>query len=167
VNEPAVFDPLAIIGTLNRHGVRFVVIGGIAAGVQGVVWATADLDVCYARSGANVERLAEALAELAAEPAEAPPDDTITLDARTLRNGDWWTLTTKFGRLDCLGEPAPGISYETIAKGARVIRGSETYQVAAFEDLLTMKRAANRPKDVGQIELLRAAIEESRDRQRD
>jgi len=164
VNAPAAFDPLAIIGTLNRHGVRFVVIGGIAAGVQGVVWATADLDVCYARSRANLERLAAALAELEAEPAEAPDGVVVHLDARTLRNGDWWTLTTRFGRLDCLGEPAPGITYETIAERARTIRASETYQVAAFEDLLAMKRAANRPKDIGHIELLRAAIEEARER---
>jgi hypothetical protein len=161
VTEPPVFDPLQLIATLNRHGVRFVVIGGIAAGVQGVVWATADLDVCYARSGANLQRLAAALADLEAAPAEPADGVTVHLDARALRNDDWWTLMTRFGRLDCVGEPAPGITYETLAERARTIRASQTYHVAAFEDLLAMKRAANRPKDIGQIELLRAAIEEA------
>jgi hypothetical protein len=162
VTEAADFDPLAIIATLNRHDVRFVVIGGIAAGVQGVVWATADLDICYDRSRTNVERLAEALAELDAESADSPAGVTARLDARALRNGDWWTLMTRFGRFDCLREPAPGLTYEMLLKSARTIRASQTYQVAGFEDLLAMKRAANRPKDIGQIELLRAAIEEAR-----
>ena len=47
MNERVVgpFDPLAIIGVLNAHGVRFIVIGGIAAGVQGAMWATTDLDI--------------------------------------------------------------------------------------------------------------------------
>jgi len=161
MTEPAVFDPLAIIATLNRHGVRFVVIGGIAAGVQGVVWMTADLDICYARSRANLERLAVALADLGAQPVEATADLVVHLDARSLAHGDWWTLSTRFGRLDCLGEPAPGMTYETISERARTIDASETYEVAAFEDLLVMKRAAGRPKDVGHIELLRAAIEEA------
>jgi hypothetical protein len=52
------------------------------------------------------------------------------------------------------------MTYETIAERARTIDASATYKVAAFEDLITMKRAANRPTDVGHIELLRAAIEE-------
>jgi hypothetical protein len=50
MNQPAVdaFDPLAIIGVLNRHQVSFAVIRGIAAGVQGAIRATTDLDIAYA-----------------------------------------------------------------------------------------------------------------------
>lgn len=43
----AAFDPTAIIAVLLDHDVRFVVVGGFAAGVQGAMYATTDLDVCY------------------------------------------------------------------------------------------------------------------------
>jgi hypothetical protein len=51
------FDPIAIIRVLNEHQVRFVVIGGIAAGVQGAEWLTTDLDVVRSRtSGSEAAR---------------------------------------------------------------------------------------------------------------
>ena len=162
MTRPAVFDPEGIIAILNRHRVRYVVVGGIAAGVQGAVWATADLDICYARTRANLDRLAGALRDLEAAPDPLPEGVTVRLDAAALGHGDLWTLATRLGRLDCLGEPAPGLGYDTLAERGRTIRGSsETYVVASFDDLIEMKRAAGRPKDLAQIELLRAAREET------
>jgi len=158
------FDPLGMIEVLNRHGVRYVVIGGIAAGVQGVAWATRDLDICHARSRANLRRLAAALEELVARPVELPEGVAVRLDAGMLAARDRWTLTSRLGRLDCLGEPAPGLTFETLAERGRTFQGSQTYVVASLEDLITMKGAAGRPRDVAQIEMLRAAIDEARAR---
>lgn len=163
MTQPAIdaFDPLAIIRILNEHGVRYVVIGGIAAGVQGVIWATTDLDIAYARERDDHDRLAGALAELAAVPVDLPDGVRVSLDARALAAGTNWTLMTKHGRFDLLGEPGGGLGYATLAPRARVIRGEQTYAVASIEDLITMKTAAGRPKDIGQVELLRAAAEEA------
>ncbi|HEY8767862.1 MAG TPA: hypothetical protein VIP09_11470 [Dehalococcoidia bacterium] len=154
------FDPLALIRVLNEHAVRFVVIGGIAAGVQGAIWATTDLDITYARGRDDHKRLAAALTALEAEPVDLPPGVTVHLNARSLAAGDIWTLMTRYGRLDLLGEPAPGINYTFLAKRARTIHGQQTYQVATIDDLIAMKRAAGRSKDLAQIELLRATAEE-------
>jgi hypothetical protein len=154
------FDPLAIIAALNERRVRFVVVGGIAAGVQGAIWATTDLDVVYARSRDDHERLAAALADLDAEPIDLAPGVRVTLDARALSAGEIWTLMTRFGRLDLLGEPAPGMTYENLARRSRTIRGEHEYAVASVDDLITMKRAAGRPKDLAQIDQLRALREE-------
>lgn len=155
------FDPQALIAALNRHGVRYVVIGGIAGGVQGAVWATTDLDICYARGPSDHERLAAALAELKARPVDLPSGLRVRLDARALRRGETWTLLTDFGRLDLMGEPAPGLDYETLSATARSFVGQhETYLVASLEDLITMKRAAGRAKDRAHIELIQAVREE-------
>lgn len=67
---------------------------------------------------------------------------------------------TRYGRLDLLGEPAPGTDYVFLARRARTIHGEQTYQVASIDDLIAMKRAAGRTKDLAQIELLRATAEE-------
>jgi hypothetical protein len=155
------FDPLAIIEVLNRHGVPFLVIGGIAAGVQGAMWATFDLDITYGRSRADLRKLAAALAELEATPIGLAVGVQIHLDERGLVRGDTWTLTTRHGRLDLLAEPAPGLRYETLALRARTIEGEQTYRVAGIADLIAMKRVANRPQDEGHIRLLRAAWEAS------
>jgi hypothetical protein len=162
MTRPAVdaFDPLAIIRVLNEHQVRFVVIGGIAAGVQGAIWATADLHIAYARDRENHERLAAALAELEAEPVELPAGVHVALDVRSLAAGTNWTLMTRFGRLDLLGEPGGGLDYAKLAPRARLIQGEQTYKVASIEDLISMKTAAGRARDIGQVELLRLTAEE-------
>jgi hypothetical protein len=160
-NRPAAFDPLAIIEILNRHGVSFVVIGGIAAGVQGAMWTTFDLDVVYSRDRGGLRKLAAALNELDARLIDLGAGVTVRLDEQSLRHGDIWTLATRHGRLDLLGEPAPGLRYETLAPRARTIEGRATYRVASIADLIAMKRFAGRPRDEGQIELLRAVWEAS------
>ena len=65
-------DPAAIIGVLNYCGVRFVVIGGIAAQLHDLaVPATIDIDVTPARDNKNLQRLAKAFDELEAGLATA------------------------------------------------------------------------------------------------
>lgn len=52
-------DPGTIVRVLNKHGVRYVVIGGIAAEIHDLpVPTTVDLDVTPARDRKNLERLA-------------------------------------------------------------------------------------------------------------
>ncbi len=55
------FDRL--LPTLVRGGVEFILIGGVAGIVHGSARATYDVDVVYARDGANLRRLAETLKE--------------------------------------------------------------------------------------------------------
>lgn len=153
------FDPIGLIRELNEHRVAFVVIGGYAAGVQGATWVTIDLDIVYSRDRPNLARLATALQALEAEPVGLPVGVTVTLDARALAAGDLWTLSTRLGRLDLMSEPAAGLTYRTLLTGARLIHGKETYRVASIADLVTMKRAAGRPKDIGHLEMLQTVAE--------
>jgi len=58
-------DAAAVVRVLNRHAVRYVIIGGIAAQVRDLpVPATVDIDVTPSRDRANLQRLASALEEL-------------------------------------------------------------------------------------------------------
>ena len=60
------FQPAEIIAALERHAVRYVVIGGLAATLHGSPVMTTDADICPAREGDDLERLARALVELRA-----------------------------------------------------------------------------------------------------
>jgi hypothetical protein len=60
-------DIAAVVRTLNAHGVRYVVIGGVAAMVHSLpLPATVDIDVTPSRDSKNLERLAEAFDDLEA-----------------------------------------------------------------------------------------------------
>ena len=102
----APFDPVTALRTLLEHDVRFVLIGGFAGALRGSPVITGDLDICYARDDANLERLAETLRSLEARLRGAPPDVPFLLDARTLRAGDHFTFSTSVGPLDILGTPS-------------------------------------------------------------
>ena len=52
-------DFVAILETLRRHRVQFVLVGGVAAVVEGAPVATFDVDVVHDRTEQNIRRLAE------------------------------------------------------------------------------------------------------------
>ncbi len=94
------FDPDTILRTLDAHGVRFVVMGGLAGNFRGTADVTNDLDVCYARDAENLERLAAALEELDARSRglACPTMSPFAVDALALRHGDTFTFVTSAGR---------------------------------------------------------------------
>jgi transcriptional regulator with XRE-family HTH domain len=142
-----------LLGALVRHGVDFVVIGGVAGWIHGSAYPTYDLDVAYARDRGNLERLAAALVDVRARWRGGPPDLPIQLDAAMLRNGANFTFDTQFGHFDVLGELSGVRDYEELRREARI----ESYEgldirVASIDHLIAMKRAANRVKDRLMIE---------------
>lgn len=159
------FDPFRTIEVLQRHGVRFVIIGGIAGRLWGSPTMTNDLDICYDRAPANLERLAAALVELGARLRGVDEDLPFRLDARTLANGQNFTFTTAFGALAVLGLPAGVKDFDELAVNAATFDLGERLLVPVcdLDDLIRMKRAAGRPKDRIELEVL-SAVREEQDR---
>jgi predicted nucleotidyltransferase len=156
------FDPLRALRVLTDHGVRFVVIGGIAGATHGSPSVTQDLDVCPERSSDNLARLAEALRSIHARLRGADEDVAFILDARTLAAGDHFTFATDAGDVDCLGVPAGTLGYDDLAAAAiEVDLDGLTVKVAAIDDLIRMKRAAGRPRDLAELEILGALRDEA------
>lgn len=161
------FEPLRVLRTLDEFGVRFVVIGGIAASAHGSASITQDLDVCYARDPGNLSRLADALRHLDARLRGAPDDLPFRLDAKTLQMGDAFTFSTSAGALDCLGTPAGVSGFDELDRNAVAYDlDGLTVRIASLADLMRMKRAAGRPKDLIELEnlgALRDVLEERND----
>lgn len=163
------FDPYPIFEALLRHKVRFVVIGGIAAQLRGAPVTTFDVDICCERTDENLERLASALRELEARlrgPA-VPEDLPFRLDAPTLKAGDAFTFATRHGPLDVLGLPGGSEGYEAmVATSSTVSVDDLSFRIASIDDLIAMKRRADRPKDRAMVEEL-AALRERLDERGD
>jgi predicted nucleotidyltransferase len=159
--QPPAFSPLAAITALERHGVRYVVIGAIAGRLLGSPTITRDLDICYARDDVNLEALASALQELHARLRGVEENVPFILDARTLRAGDSFTFETEAGDLDILGTPTGTRGYDELIRTAEELElDGLRVKVASIDALIQMKRAAGRPKDLIELEVLAALREE-------
>jgi len=160
LSEPA-FDPIAGLRALVEHGVRFVLIGGYAAALRGSPMMTGDVDVCPARDGRNLDRLAEALRSLHARLRGAPADVPFLLDSRTLEAGDHFTFATDAGPIDCLATPAGTDGFVDLdASATDEDLDGLVVRVASLDDLIRMKRAAARPQDRIAVEWLSAIRDE-------
>jgi hypothetical protein len=72
------YDPLRLLRVLDEHDVDFVVIGGVAARLQGAPILTQDVDVTPAIDDENLERLARASRTVWTSPSK--PGSSLPLD---------------------------------------------------------------------------------------
>jgi predicted nucleotidyltransferase len=156
-----VTDFRGLLRALSGAGVEYVLVGGVAATAHGSSRLTLDVDLVYRRSPDNMERLVDALVPLHPYLRGARPGLPFRWDARTLRQGLNFTLTTDLGDIDLLGEIVGGGSYENLAARTMVIRvfGIEC-RCLDLDTLIQVKRAAGRPKDLEVIAELEAIREE-------
>jgi hypothetical protein len=157
------FRPGEILAVLERHGVEFVVIGGLAAALHGSPFVTTDIDVTPRRARKNLERLSAALEELDARirtevvPAGLPFEH----DGNSLSGVSLLNLTTRFGDLDISIEPVGTSGYEDLARDARPFElGGVRVMVASLADVVRSKEAAGREKDRIALPTLRRLLEE-------
>jgi hypothetical protein len=154
-----VTDFRALIHTLADAHVDVILVGGVAATVHGSARLTRDVDVVYSRTDENLARLVDALAPLAPYLRGAPPGLPFRWDAETLRRGLNFTLTTRAGDLDLLGEVTGGGGFNDLREHATAVRLFDRDVLCLDLDaLIRIKRAAGRPKDleaVAELEALR------------
>lgn len=155
-----------ILTRLVKSKVRFVVIGGVAATIQGSARFTNDLDICYDPSPDNVERLLTLLRSWHAYLRGVEPGLPFLLDARAFRTTPVMTLTTDVGDIDVL-DVVPGVgSFDDVLRASEFAQvGEVRFHSLGLEGLIASKRAVRRPKDVEQLveyEALLALREERR-----
>ena len=110
-------DFAALLATLARNEVEFIVVGAAAAIAHGSPQLTQNLEIVYERSDANLDRLVAALAEYKPSLRGAPPVPFIW-NRSTLSRGLNFALSTSIGDLDLLGEMTGGGSYRDLEAGA-------------------------------------------------
>lgn len=164
------FDPQRALETLARHGVDFVVIGGLAGVLHGSPATTNDADIVPRRDHDNLDRLAAALRELhALIRTDAVPEGlSFDCSADFLDHVELVNLQTDAGDLDVTHRPAGSAGYDELAVNAVVYPvGAFDIKVASLDDVIRSKRVANRDKDRLTLPILEALRDEIDARSRD
>jgi hypothetical protein len=94
-------DFLAAIRTLTEYAVDFIVVGGIAAVLEGAPISTFDLDIVHFREVENVQRLLKALEAMGA-CYRLQPERRISPQSSHLLSAGHQLLITRYGPLDLL-----------------------------------------------------------------
>jgi hypothetical protein len=149
-----VFDAQEILRVLAVHQVDFLVVGAVAVQAHGYIRSTLDLDIVARPSVLNLSRLAEALADLEAEPRKTRAQMRLA-DPRWLKRAPVVPLVTRAGWFDVLNVESTGRPYDELLAGALIIelRGLKV-AVVGLRDLIRMKKATGRPQDLADIEAL-------------
>jgi hypothetical protein len=161
------YDAGAIVSAFQRHGVRFVVIGGVAAIAHGSPLPTQDFDVTPDRRSDNLEALAAALVDLGAKLRTPQGPVAFPIAAKMLAGNTAWTLSTTAGALDLCFEPAGTGGYDDLRRGALELDlgSGRPAPVASLLDVIRSKETANREKDRAQLPALRQTLEVIRERE--
>jgi predicted nucleotidyltransferase len=150
---------LELLRALERHSVEHVIVGGVAAILEGAPMTTLDLDVVYRGDDVNVERLHAALVELDAVYRD-PGGRRIEPTPDRLRANRVNLLETRLGLLDVLQEVGAGWSYEDVLRRSHVLEVEELrVRVIDLADNIATKEAAGREKDRAMLPLLRRTLE--------
>jgi hypothetical protein len=153
----------ALLESLSRNEVAFVLVGGVAATLHGSARVTFDLDIVYDRNAANLDRIVTALRPFAPYLRGAPAGLPFRFDTETLKRGLNFTLTTTEGSIDLLGEVSGIGDYDAARRRCdEATMFGSTYYFLDLDALIVAKRAAGRPKDFEALAELEAIREERR-----
>jgi predicted nucleotidyltransferase len=142
-----------LLEDLNEAGVRYVLIGGIALIRHGVVRATRDVDAVFDPDPANVARIQELVARWNATRPDGSPLPEGKIDPERSSH-----LRTPLGDLDLVSESIAGIPFADLLARAdkKKVDGVEA-PICSLTDLVAMKQAVGRDRDLADLADLRAA----------
>jgi predicted nucleotidyltransferase len=156
----------ATLRALHDAGIEFILVGGLAAVLNGAPVNTFDVDVVHSRDAANIDRLLQVL-ELLDAVFRIQPERRLKPNASHLASAGHLNLITKYGPLDLLGTIGRSQGYQeliphsvelTISEGVRI-------RVLDLETLIAMKEELGGEKDRAVLPILRRTLEEKRKRQ--
>ena len=165
MTAPEALDPEPLLRFLHERGVVHIIIGGVAVAAHGYARPTKDLDIVPVADRENLTRLAAALAQINAIPADSGDfaSDEFPVDATDvddLARGANFRLDTDLGPLDVMqwvcGVDADDLYVELDRAALAFTLDDIPLRYCGLADLRAMKAAAGRPRDLDDLEHLPA-----------
>lgn len=135
-----------VFASFQKHKVKYLVIGGIAAILHGVPRATFDLDILIEATPKNAENLLNAMVDIGM--------GTATLISADELLAHEITIFQDRVRID-VQTRTPGLVFSDAWKNREVMEyQGQKFNVVSKPDLVSSKRAAGRPIDQEDVRLL-------------
>lgn len=143
-------DLKKLLNLLLKNEIDFVLIGGFAAVVHGSTLVTQDLDICMAMSEENISKLRDVLKDYKPWHRMNPKAKLSFLEhPKSTDNLNNIYLQTDLGILDILSETQPAGDFQTIKKNSiEIPLYGHKCKVISIDDLIKVKEAMKRPKDI-------------------
>jgi predicted nucleotidyltransferase len=140
-----ILDTENLLKLLNAHNVEYVIIGATAFPVHGYARATLDIDLFIRSEPENARRTLEALKKFGYDVTDLGEEDLLSKKV----------LIRQYLVETDIHPFVQGITFDQVWKN-RVsgTYGNEKVYYASLDDLITMKKAAGRPKDAEDLKAL-------------
>jgi predicted nucleotidyltransferase len=158
----------SVLRALNRNGVRYLVVGGVAVNLWGIPRMTRDLDIMAALDQGNLEKLVAALKELGYRPRAPIPLEAV-LDPALRRS---W-IEDKHAVMMTFQDPAPPhqqldifldnpIDFESAYAQRQELKAADmTVPLVSLDHLIELKSKADRLQDQADIAMLKKAQDDT------
>jgi predicted nucleotidyltransferase len=152
----------ALLRTLLAHQIDFIVVGGVAAVLQGAPITTFDLDLVHSRKADNIVRLLSILQDLDAYY-RGRGEQRLRPTSTHLESPGHQLLMTRFGALDLLGTIGTALSYDDLLPYAIELEAEGMrFKVLDLERIIEVKEQLGQEKDLSMLPLLRQTLREKR-----
>jgi len=153
----------ATLRALREQQIEFILVGGLAAVLQGVPLNTYDIDIVHSREAGNIDLLLPVLDSLDAV-FRIQPSRRLKPNASHLSGRGHVNLLTRLGNLDLLCTIGDGLTYEDLLPDSVELDLGDglRIRVLRLEKLIELKAALGGEKDRAMLPLLRRALEEKR-----
>lgn len=151
---------------LHEGGVEFILVGGLAAVLQGAPIQTYDVDIVYSRASHNIERLLRVLDSVDAI-FRIQPDRKLKPGATHLEGSGHLNLITQFGPLDLLATIGDGVTHGDLLPRSRLmwITQSVSIRVLQLDEIIALKEKLGSEKDTAVLPVLRQTARELKRRE--
>ncbi|MGD8520957.1 MAG: nucleotidyltransferase [Desulfobacterales bacterium] len=138
-------DTESLLKSLKEHKVRFVIIGATAFPVHGYSRATLDIDLFIMPERKNAERTLSALKDFGYDVSDLTVDELLTKKI----------LIRQYLVETDIHPYVKGISFEEVWKNKVKAKFGDTFAwFASLDDLIKMKKASGRTKDIEDLKYL-------------
>ncbi len=146
---------IAPLRALHDGGVEFILVGGVAAVLNGVPISTFDIDVVHSLDAANIARMLPVLESLDVKP-----------NSSHLSSAGHLNLITRYGPLDLLGTIGRDLGYnDLLPRSVEMNIGQNlSIRVLNLETLIAIKEELAGEKDLAVLPILRRTLEEKNKR---
>ena len=156
--QQTALDLSAILEGLLDSGIEFVLVGGLAAVVQGAPVTTMDVDIVHNQSSENISKLIIFLKSVNAIY-RRPDDKVIEPSEKEISGMGHFLLTTKFGPLDVLSFIEQKKIYADLLKHTVEIKfRNRIIQVLDLKTLIDLKKASKNPKNKQRLLVLEETL---------